>query len=280
MKRIRSKLCLWFLLTLFCSFTLGVCQINTATQKDRALGLWTMNYYLHPTPDAVPDQINQWNQSQFLERFKGSAEAPMTMFLAQIFKQNSKKIPAWMKQVHPKSDEQKKFLFQVLWTANTPESISYLTSIANGANSKEAAMAKLIMATPPKDILSEQINPDVLDELWASFFATGDKYYVERIISVLSWKNPFEGSSPKEVKEELADKKITKEQVMQGLTVQAAQWSLTSNAILHATVFKICLDYAKKADPITQRRLAEVLKQAAEQQREIKAGKFKEAKSG
>jgi hypothetical protein len=82
-------------------------------------------------------------------------------------------------------------------------------------------------------------SPQVLDMLWASFFATGEDLPVKRIISVLHLEKEGHGG-----------------QILIG---GAANWSLKSNAKQHPKVLGICRNEVANAQETTKAMLESII---------------------
>ena len=101
--------------------------------------------------------------------------------------------------------------------------------------------------TAPKLIEIPINSPMVLDMLWGAFMASGDEKYIIRIISALPNVN--------------IDIKEDHSKFMIGGT---ARWLLTSNAIQHEIVFKICKEQVSRQPEEISNILCEILAKASE----------------
>jgi hypothetical protein len=82
-----------------------------------------------------------------------------------------------------------------------------------------------------------------VDDLWASYSATGETVYVERVIDALP------------ASADAAD-------APRGSAAGAAVWSLVSNAAHDADVLTVCVAAAERADPARRAVLDDVVRRA------------------
>ena len=221
-------------------------QINQPDNETiKELSQWFTYYY--KTPHSVQDieNINKMFQSGFFN--KPSAVAPLVMFLAEFFRQNETKMLGWEKSLHEIPQNEGLYLLHSLWQANTDNTLKILN---NWPDLKSEEILEKIKERPPVDLKTIEINsPAILDMLWATFMASGNTFYVERIISTLSLPTDSEEK----------DKRINNL-----LIVGAAKWSLSSNAMQHELVLKTCQKFAVSEDPIIRVAVSELLENIKE----------------
>lgn len=234
---------------------------------DLQFGNWTQTYYTDPTPNELPKMINLAIQCKSFDREhehnirQGEPNyiSPMPYFFAQIFAAHPDKIESWMTQIKFTSDYQEKIIYSALWESNTHVGEKYLTQIASG-NTHSAKIAKKIMANPRQNILQKAITPESLDELWASFFATGDAQYIARIISTLSWQSLL-----------ISDEPLTKENFYKTVAYLAAKWSLYANAKQDPNIRKKCEEMLPQFDSSIQTMLKQLLTENEREYRQNRA---------
>jgi hypothetical protein len=214
-------------------------------EATKELSQWFTYYYKAPHSAQGVEYINKMFQSGFFN--KPSAVAPLVMFLAEFFRQNESMIPGWEKSLHEIPQNEGFYLLHSLWQANTDNTLKILN---NWPDIKSEGIIEKIKGRPPVDLKTIEINsPAILDMLWATFMASGDTLYVERIISSLSLPTDSEDK----------DKRINNL-----LIVGAAKWSLSSNAVQHELVFKTCQKFTDSDNPNIKQAISEVLGKAKE----------------
>jgi hypothetical protein len=218
-------------------------RADQETIKD--LSQWLTYYYKTPHSDQDIENIKAMFQVGIFDR--ADSVAPMIMFLAEFFRQNEERLPVWEKELHTIAQDHGNYLLHALWQANTPGAIKLL----EGWDDEEHKnIIKKIRQDSPVDLKTVAISsPAHLDMLWATFMASGNTDYVERIISVLALP---------------ASSKDKDTRITNMLLVGAAKWSLSSNAVQHELVFNTCQKFAESENPDIKKAIAEVLVSARE----------------
>lgn len=96
-----------------------------------------------------------------------------------------------------------------------------------------------------------QMTPQTLDARWVSFFATGNKKYIEEIIDYIADNVDFKNNKPENV---------TKQDIHRLLTIGSAIWSLNSNIKQDENIKKIANDYVIKQEKIRQEKIKKEIK--------------------
>ena len=211
----------------------------------KKLSRWFTYYYKDPQPETVEDNIEAMVVAGFFG--KQSAVGPLIMFLSEVFRQNEKLLPAWEQSFAKLPFNSRGYIAQALWESNTTNGKKIIEKWK-----KEGIVEKIdrIISNVPIDLKNINItSPAMLDMLWASFMASGDKQYIERIIGVLAYPD----DSPKQ-----------EERLNNIMLIGAAKWSLSSNAFQHDLVYEICEKYAKSEDPNTHEAIVKILAKADE----------------
>jgi hypothetical protein len=216
--------------------TAGPAAINSTED----LIQWMTYYYLHPQPDLLVPALKYADANGLVDK----GQAPLTAFVSRVFAQNPQRINEWMGQLDGLSSTSKPMLWSALWWSNSLEGKKALDALLQTLNEKQASMVIAQMAKPAQPIEKMEINsPEVLDELWGAFSATGDEKYVQRLISVLPWATATDNDYNK-------------------LTIgAAARWSLTSNAQQHPLVLQVCMK-AREQQPALRPMLDKVINDA------------------
>lgn len=213
----------------------------TAVRSTEDLVQWMTYYYLHPQPDLLVPALIYADQNGLVEK----GEAPLTAFVSQVFATNPKRIANWVPQLDALSSKSKQMVWSALWWANTVEAKEALNKLVVNLPQKSQEVLLAQMGKPPEAIEAMEIkSPEVLDELWGAFSATGDEKYVYRLMTALPWTYDTNGDYNK-------------------LTIGgAARWSLVSNAQQHPKVLKIC-QKARETHPEWKKALDVVLAEAS-----------------
>ena len=194
--------------------------IDKITTQEQ-LSEWVTYYYLHPRPDLVVS-ATQFMSAQGL-LLKPNTSMPFCTFLANVFTANPAKVEGWFGELRTGPEDQKSAMALTLWMADTNGSQNLLKSLSKeGSAPFQKYVNELLADNHRPDLLHDEINnPDCLDSLWVSFFASGDERFVKKIISALP----------------LAQEEDHVELMLVG---GAARWSLASNAYQHPKVMEIC----------------------------------------
>ncbi len=224
---------------------LAFASVASASSKGANLDNWITYYYMHPQPDDIPARVREMAALGLFR--KQTDDAPMVAFLAEVFRQNPNRIAEWFESLHNTSPDVRSAIIRAAWESNTKEGTAVLNALGT---QKERDFALQVRKQKPIDLAKDQIDsPAFLDMLWATFFASGKAWPVERIIGVLSWKVPAEGAA-------------NRTGVI--LIIAAARWSLSSNAFQHRRVYEICRNTLPKLNPEGRRTLSEILQEVDE----------------
>lgn len=203
---------------------------------------WLTFYYENPQPNRIPDAVKYMSQSGIMD--KNSAIPPIFGFLAGVFRDNPSHINQWLKELHSLNEKHLEVVALGLWYSGLPDSKQRASAFLDKHPKLKTDLDFIYQGSP---MTIEQIPLEqgawVLDALWGKFMATGENTPVERIITTLPW---------------LDVKGDTNRLLVGG----SARWSLTSNAIQHARVMKICEDAAKAQNGEVAVKLGEVIERA------------------
>ncbi len=197
-------------------------------------------YYLHPRPELTVSALQYFSRNKMLNR--EALLAPFSGFLSQVFRQNPKVAEQCARELT--SPSQRKVLVYSIWMSQLDNAADLLAIVGNGADAETKAVVKQFTYQVPPDMLKVEIrSAGSIDALWGAYFATGDRRWVAKIVSVLPWS---------EAKDD-QDRRVIG---------SSAQWSLETIAAKHKSVRDI-LDQEQKTAPEGQRRLiANVLREA------------------
>lgn len=213
-----------------------------SVQSAQDLVQWMTYYYMHPQPDLLVPALLYADTNGLVEK----GEAPLTAFVSRVFAQNPKRIAAWSEQLsNALSAKSKPMFWSALWWSNTVEGKEALQKMLQTMPQKSQEYVLAQMGKPAEAIELMQIkSPEVLDELWGAFSATGDDKYVNRVMTALPWSYDPNGDFTK-------------------LSIGgAARWSLSSNAVQHPKVLKLCMQ-ARQTHPELKKALDQIIADAS-----------------
>ncbi len=210
---------------------------NGQTSPD--LSLWIQGFRLSPQPDQIPWALKElnlkWDWSE-------SGELPAA-FLAEVFRQYPNRVPEWISGIGEFSLQTRRFILQSLWWSGIEGATELLTSVAEGAEADLAATLRRWASTDPPVLVDMEIKPEVLDRLWASYFASGNVVYLERLVSALAIPAP---ETPKSA-----------DDLVQG----AARWSLSSNAEQYDDIRDALQELQATSEGVIHEELATILRE-------------------
>lgn len=212
---------------------------------------WMTYYYMHPQPELLTQALTYADTSGLVDK----GQAPLTAFCSQVFAQNPKRIQQWTTELSGLSSRSKPMVWSALWWSSTLEGRQALDGLLQALPQREQEAVVTQMAKPAQKIEELEINkPEVLDELWGAFSATGDEKYINRLMTALPWMYGTDGDFNR-------------------MTLgSAAKWSLASNAQQHPRVMKIVLK-ARDTQPNLKRILDSVVAEATKTAPPAQAGK-------
>jgi hypothetical protein len=227
-------------------FTLLPAEIaREPLMSEKELNEWMTYYYLHPTPEKIPQAVQSMQQMGYLK--KESAGAPITSFLSLIFRSSSTAIESSLTDFSNYSPSEQQILLRALWLASTKQSKMHLQKLLAVQDSKGVNdNADLLNSYPPEIEKLPIESPYILDMLWGAFMATGDDKYIIQVISVLPYST-------------------IKGNIARLLVGGSARWSLTSNATQHKRVLDICMSQLEKQPQEVKEILSEVISEATKE---------------
>lgn len=218
--------------------TAPIAEIKTDTDWQ----LWQTYYYLFPAnPDLIVASLKRAEDSGSLDSI--GAIPPIAAFASRIFAKNPQKISYWVEALGSLSATHKN---QVLSSALVWSGVPAAKDLAQSMSKSENVILKELGDIPldAENLETLKINsPSHLDMMWGCFMATGDKRYIQKIISVLAW----------------FDRKSL--QLSEILIAGAAEWSLSSNCVQHKLVRQI-VEEEVKTNPEAKEALLRILKTA------------------
>jgi hypothetical protein len=209
--------------------------------NDPVAAEFTDFYYRHPRPDLTLSALQYFSRNGMLE--KPGLLASFSGFLSQVFRNN----PAVAEQCARglTANGARKVLVYSIWLSGLDNSPDLLKIVATGASPEVIGLVKQFTYQVPPELLTDPIrSAGAIDALWGAFFATGDRRYVEKMISVLPWSE-----------EKDQDK---------GAIGSSARYTLAVNARTHSAVREYLQEDEKTAEEPQRRLISRVLKQADE----------------
>ncbi|HEY2387663.1 MAG TPA: hypothetical protein VGK30_11930 [Candidatus Binatia bacterium] len=177
---------------------------------------WITFYYTDPQPRRTVGAMRFFAERGDLER----NPQPIAVFFGRVFAQNPKSVSLWVDDLRALPEDAHFVTALALWFSHVPDRDMLLDRLGEGGSTRVTRYVALVKSDVAPDLTTIEVRQPVeLDMLWASFFATGDTRFLERIVHVIP-----PAMEP-------------------GSTVPlpaGARWSLTANAVAHSTVLEFC----------------------------------------
>jgi hypothetical protein len=196
------------------------------------LQVWLTYYHHEPRPELVPAALSALERE--LPRHGSSLEAEagrggMRAFFGHVLAQSPAAVAAVTRQDFAPGT--RRFVAEALRRCGTPACAGALERWGMGAGA------------PAPDVRVAPVDSrSVIDDLWASYSATGDRVYVDRVIATLPPSAALVASA--------------------GEVATAALRSLTASAIADPDVLALCVEAAAAADPGPRSVLEEIVRRA------------------
>lgn len=178
------------------------------------------HYYQKPQPQLVNKAMKDF--ANLDASIKVNASAPFSAFLSILMSKHPDKVPGWINEMTFKDQTDRGVICYSLWLANNDVCREQMKKVALGMEGKRKEAILALVSKKPDNLKTMYIaTPADLDKLWAAFMASGERIYVERIMSVLPEINGKGGRI---------------------LIGGAAQWSLAANCRQDLKVKQICTE--------------------------------------
>lgn len=195
---------------------------------------WMTNYYERPSPERFVAEVQGFSKAGHLSSLK---TGPMiAVFLGRVMAANPVAVESWLSQLSDLTGGDRETLLLAAGFSRTQEARSFLAKQPDGAKYLGSLMD--IRAVEPED-------PEVLDMLWADFFATGEVAPLRRLVHVLNY-DQYAGAMERYAMSQKIEK--DREDAMRDAAFQAARWSLQSNAQQHRRVGELLEQIYWKGD--------------------------------
>ncbi len=176
---------------------------------------WITFYYTDPRPERTVAAMRFLSERGDLER----NPQPIAVFFGRVFAQNAGSLASWVDALRSGPEDERLVTALALWFSRVAERDARLRQLEGGSARLARYVALLQSDVAPDLTTIDARQPVELDMLWASFFATGDTRFLERIVRVLPPGTPAGASA---------------------LLPAAARWSLGANAAAHSAVLEFC----------------------------------------
>jgi hypothetical protein len=161
-------------------------------------------YYKNPKPEKIVYTIAA-NKALI----DGRAKAQTVIFIAMVLKSHPHVTDKLRKDFKDKLPGFLNVFYESLWRADTPAGKKIIATLDQSLQKK--------YLNPPQNLLTIPLaKPEILNQLWAAFCATGDIKYAKRVYEAAMTTSPDRGVSY--------------------LTVKVARMSIPPNAKLHEKV--------------------------------------------
>ena len=211
---------------------LGAADPAPAFQSASDLQSWLTYYHREPRPElvvaalvALEDELPRHGSTLEAEATRGGMRSFFGLVLATS--------PDAVVQVegHSFAPGARRFVAEALWRCGTKPCASAL------------ARWGVAPAPPAPDMRAAPVDSrSAIDDLWASYSATGDRAYVERVIAAL----------PASSRPDAPDSAVA----------EAAQRSLTGSAMADPDVLAVCVSAAQTASPARKAVLDDIVRRA------------------
>jgi hypothetical protein len=209
-------------------------------QTSEQLHEWMTYYYLNPKPELTLSALRFMHKDGTLMDRKRSFS--IAAIYTQVVLLNPKKVDEWVKQIKSDHELIKFQMAVVLQQAQLKNSGQMIDELCEGAspNFKKIAQEMKAKSKNPNLMTDPIDGPVFLDALWASYFISGDKKYIQRLIGALSM--------------------LSSKDKFTHLLGEAAKWSLGSNLKQHPKLMAIYQDEVNRASPDIKSILKEMIK--------------------
>jgi hypothetical protein len=190
------------------------------------LGIWVMNYYRKPDPDAVQEKVRQMSEVKMLKSNRPEANE---MFLSRVMAANPKRIAGWMKAWKDLPEADRAVLRNAVALSQTDQGKAWL---------KENGHADLAdkPAHPFFTNAAMVLEPYHVDQLWEWFFATGDASPGRRAVGFFNMLNADPG---KDDLPALPAADVDRPTALRQTIGRVAVWSSSSLATSHDRLLEV-----------------------------------------
>jgi hypothetical protein len=227
------------------TLSLALLLFSSAAQSQgnlTELSYWMSHYYEDPQPEHLAAWIKDTSSAGAFE--KPNSRVTVLFFVSEIIKSNPKITDLLCSDISRLPQELKFHLGWSFFNANTP---SAETCFRSKLDLSERDINKIESLERYSALSKEPTSPADIEFLWTTFFATGEKTPINKIIDVLG------KSTPEKTPESI-------EIVMLKNTVKL---SLFSNIKLHNRVAEIAENRLSQESGLLGKELSELINSAA-----------------
>ena len=199
-------------------------------------------YYRSPQPEQALALLEVLDVPAFIatdsELGESHGIAVLTAFFAHVLRDNPDLIPALAQEITAAADPLNVLIGALsIATAAAPSSPESLAAIARSGRLPPAILDEILATEPfPFPHLDPRSHLD-LDLLWASFYASGDTGYVERIVETLQFSDAeYARSLPRDA--EGTARLVQQVVLLESVMAITARWTLVANAKRHPRVME------------------------------------------
>jgi hypothetical protein len=207
---------------------------------------WATFYYVKPEPDKVPIAMIYASESSL---YASGSHVSLMAFFAALFRKDQALMNTTYTYIEKEGGANARVsMMEALRLTFTPEGQALLAKAkASWLSEKTRGNMEGLLSDFPTEYLSVRTNNSKFgtqdeDILWLTFFATGDKEPVQKMISLMHLRDDGHG-----------DEKIIG---------AAAVWSVDSNAHQHKKVLQICKEEVLIAQGTTKAILEKIINAA------------------
>ncbi|MCB9898619.1 MAG: hypothetical protein H6825_11505 [Planctomycetes bacterium] len=212
--------------------------VESVAEKAFDLSRWMTTFHASPDPDRVAFVIEEMSRQGSWKK-NGALD---TAFLAEVFRQYPDRVAEWVSGAATLAEDERHYVYIATWWSQVPVSASVLEGAMDSETSVNRAALRKYLDRKPTPLQEMEIaGPEVLDMLWASYFAGGRAVFVERLTTALTIP--------------LGDEVDVDLRTVR----QAARWSLESNARQHADVRRILEGVTARSTGVVHDELESIL---------------------
>ncbi len=237
---------------------------------DLQLTEYIQEYHKQPNPQEALDRFFDLDVGNFekvaLEVNRPHSRPVLMAFYANVLGQNSELVlPFTNRLIKESIGAQASFGTEIVAYGSTENRKEALALIVKRYNlpPESASAIEALRVLPYSNM--EAVNKQILDIIWACYFATSDDNYIEKIAEPLAYWQPSDEALEKKVRSFTAMNPITGTKEYKEwygiITAQAAMFGLTENASASPSVLRALIKLSEKRED----KVGQLLKTIASQ---------------
>lgn len=203
---------------------------------------WASFYYQKPDPNNIICSLEYYSNSSYFAD-KTDSRIPMANFFAAALSSDRDELNRLFDSMtYSGSRASKIFALRVFWVMDDDTARRYLEKANRSWVDPEikGIIKEMKSVRPPNPMMSKPVTRGDLGNLWAIYFATGNKQAIEQIASAIH---------------QLEDGKGVETPVVVG-----AKWGLVSNAKYHKEIINVLKKLSKNASGVQKEEINAIIK--------------------